>query len=61
MLSGEGEASQRVTLVAPQTKKELKELGHCSQVKEFAKLSSPCLDKELTDGDCDDQPDHDVG
>ena len=27
MLSGEGEASQRVTLVAPQTKKELKELG----------------------------------
>ena len=27
MRSGEGEASQRVTLVAPQTKKELKELG----------------------------------
>ena len=27
MLSGEGEASRRVTLVAPQTKKELKEWG----------------------------------
>ena len=27
MRSGEGEASQRVTLVAPQPKKELKELG----------------------------------